>query len=136
MKVLLDTNAYSAMARAHPEVADLVRRAEKLLISAVTVGELVGGFRVGSRCSENLADLRRFLDQTRVHLVPVGWTTADRYGRVYEALRRKGTPIPVNDMWIAAHALETGADLVSFDPHFRYVDGLAWIRPDRHRDSR
>jgi predicted nucleic acid-binding protein len=132
LTLLLDTNVYSAIGRGHPKVVELVRGAEALLISAVAVGELLGGFRRGSRCNENLADLRRFLDQPRTRLVPVAWTTADRYGRIYTALREKGTPIPTNDMWIAAHALETGADLVSFDPHFRHVDGLAWINPD-HR---
>ena len=129
MTILLDTNAYSAIARGHREVVEVVRRAETLLISAVAVGELIGGFRRGSRCDQNLADLRRFLDQPRARLVPVAWTTADRYGRIYAALREKGTPIPTNDMWIAAHAQETGADLISFDPHFRHVDGLAWICP-------
>lgn len=132
MKVLLDTNAYSALGRGHPDVVELVRGAEMLLISAVTVGELLGGFRRGSRWNENLTDLRRFLDQPRAELVPVAWTTADRYARIYAALREKGTPIPSNDMWIAAHAQETGADLVSFDPHFRQVDGLAWICPADH----
>lgn len=129
MKILLDTNVYAAIARGHPGVVDLVRRAEALLMSAVTVGEILGGFRAGSRCKENLADLQRFLDQPRVRLVPVARTTADRYARIYAALRRKGTPIPTNNMWIAAHAFETGAELVSNDAHFDHVDGLAWIRP-------
>lgn len=55
-------------------------------------------------------------------------TTADRYARVAVQLRRKGRPIPTNDIWIAAHAMETGADLVSLDEHFAEVDGLAWVR--------
>ena len=129
MTLLLDTNAYSAIARGHPEVVDLVQRAATLLLPAVVVGELLGGFRQGSRYNENLADLRRFLDGPRVRLAPVSWTTADRYARIYTALRAKGTPIPTNDMWIAAQALETGADLLSFDPHFGHIDGLAWICP-------
>ena len=54
-------------------------------------------------------------------------TTADRYSRVAAALRVKGRPIPSNDIWIAAHTLETGADLVSYDRHFGEIDGLAWI---------
>ena len=85
--------------------------------------------RRGTRWEENLADLRHFLAAPRVTLVPVSWTTADRYGLVYAALRRKGQPIPTNDMCVAAQALETGTDLVSFDPHFAAVDELAWIDP-------
>ena len=129
MTLLLDTNAYSAIARGHPEVVDLVQRTATLLLPAVVVGELLGGFRQGSRYNENLADLQRFLDEPRARLAPVSWTTADRYARIYTALRAKGAPIPTNDMWIAAQALETGADLLSFDPHFGQIDGLAWICP-------
>ena len=53
-------------------------------------------------------------------------TTADRYSRIAAALRTKGRPIPSNDIWIAAHAMETGADLISADRHFEQIDGLAW----------
>jgi tRNA(fMet)-specific endonuclease VapC len=130
VKLLLDTNAYSAIACGHPGATDLMRRAESLVFSTVVLGEVLAGFRHGSKLAENLERVRRFVAQPRVTLVPVTWTTADRYSRVYAALRRKGKPIPTNDMWIAAHALETGADLVSFDPHFRDVEGLAWVTPD------
>ncbi|MYD89713.1 MAG: type II toxin-antitoxin system VapC family toxin [Caldilineaceae bacterium SB0662_bin_9] len=60
--------------------------------------------------------------------VPVGPVTADRYSRVMTALKVKRRPIPINDVWIAAHAMETGADLVSADNPFGYVDGIAWVR--------
>ena len=60
--------------------------------------------------------------------VPVGPVTADRYSRIATSLRAKGNPIPTNDVWIAAHAMETGADLVSADRHFEAVDGIAWLR--------
>ena len=129
MKLLLDTNAYSELARGRPGLAELVRRAEALLVSPIVIGELLGGFRRGARWEDNGADLRRFLAQPRVTLLPVTWTTADRYSRIYADLRRKGRPIPTNDMWVAAQAMETGADLVSFDPHFQHVEGLAWIDP-------
>lgn len=131
MKILLDTNAYSAIGRGHPAATDLVRRSEALIFSTVVLGEVLAGFRHGSRWDKNMAQLRRFLDQPRVSLVPVTWTTADRYSRIYKALRQKGRPIPTNDMWIAAHALETGADLISFDPHFGHVAGLPWVDPGR-----
>ena len=97
-------------------------------MSAVVVGELLYGFRSGSRLERNMADLRSFLNNPYVSFVPVGPVTADRYSRVAAALRARGSPIPANDMWIAAHALETGADLVSADRHFESVDGIAWLR--------
>lgn len=128
MRVLLDTNAYSDLMRGHRRVADIVRGAEEILLSAIVLGELLYGFRHGSRYERNAAELRSFLDNPYVSLVPIGPVTADRYSRVMAAMRSKGCPIPTNDAWIAAHVLETGADLISSDSHFEHVDGIAWIR--------
>ena len=128
MRILLDSNAYSRMMRGDGQTAALVRDATEILMSAVVLGELLYGFRNGSRFDRNAADLRSFLDNPYVTLVPVGPVTADRYSRIAAALRAKGSPIPTNDVWIAAHAMETGADLVSADRHFRAVDGIAWVR--------
>ena len=132
MRILLDSNAYSRMMQGDDQTAALVRDATEILMSVVVLGELLYGFRNGSRFDRNAADLRSFLDNPYVSLVPVGPVTADRYSRIAAALRAKGSPIPTNDVWIAAHAMETGADLVSADRHFEAVDGIAWVRlPDR-----
>ena len=128
MRVLLDSNAYSMLGRGHQQVAELVRRAEDVLLSAIVVGELMSGFRRGSYFQRNIDDLRSFLDNPYVSFVDVGQVTADRYSRIAASLRAKGRPIPTNDVWIAAHAMETGADLVSADRHFEHVDGIAWLR--------
>lgn len=127
MRVLLDTNAYSALMRGHREVAALVRRSEGVLLSSVVVGELLYGFRHGSRFEENAARLEAFLANPYVTAVPVTLDTADRFGRIAALLRRRGEPIPTNDIWIAAQAMETGADLVSADTHFGAVEALAWV---------
>ncbi|MCY3994332.1 MAG: type II toxin-antitoxin system VapC family toxin [Caldilineaceae bacterium] len=128
MRVLLDSNAYSLLMRGHEEVAGLVRRAEEVLFSAIVVGELMYGFRRGTHFERNAADLRTFLDSPYSSFVEVGPVTADRYARIAAALRAKGRPIPTNDVWIAAHAMETGADLVSADDHFENVEGIVWVR--------
>ena len=128
MRLLLDSNAYSGFMRGNHEVRDLILEAEEVLLSAVVVGEQLYGFRQGARFEQNLAELRSFLQRPYVSFVPVGPVTADRYSRVMTALRAKGRPIPTNDVWIAAHAMETGADLVSADQHFEHVDGIAWVR--------
>jgi predicted nucleic acid-binding protein len=125
VKILLDTNAYSALKRGNPEVADRVRRAEEVILSVVVAGELLLGFRLGTRFRKNVAELEAFLDNPYVTLLPVTLTSADRFARIAAALRAKGRPIPTNDVWIAAHAMETGADLVSSDEHFGALDGLA-----------
>ena len=129
MRVVLDTNAYSALFRGDPAVADLVARSEQVLLSTVAAGELMFGFRAGNRLRKNMADLNEFLENSYVTLLPVTLVTAERFGRIAAALRTKGRPIPTNDIWIAAHAMETGADLVSFDAHFGEIDGLVWVDP-------
>ena len=127
MKILLDTNAYSALRRGRSEVVEYVRRSEEVLLSAVVVGELLFGFRNGSRYEENVRALQDFLEDANVRLLPVTWATADFFGRVSAVLRKKGRPIPTNDIWIAAHAMEAGADLLSSDPHFEEIDDLPWL---------
>ena len=131
MRILLDTNAYSALKRGHEGVAALVRRSDEVLFSTVVAGELLYGFRNGPRLAHNRRDLDAFLDSPFVTLVPVSLVTADRFSRVAQGLKAKGTPIPTNDIWIAAQAMETGADLASLDRHFEYVDGLALAAIDR-----
>ena len=126
MRALLDSNAYSLLMRGQEQVAEIVRAADELLFSAVVVGELIYGFRRGSRLEQNAADLRSFLTSAYSTLVDVGPVTADRYSRIAASLRAKGRPIPTNDVWIAAHAMETGADLVSADSHFEHVEGIVW----------
>ena len=128
MRILLDSNAYTQLMRGQEQVSRIVRGAEEVLLSAVVLGELLYGFRHGSRYERNARGMRAFLGNPYVSVVPVGETTADRYSRIAAALRAKGRPIPTNDVWIAAHAMETGADLVSADRHFEHVDGIAWVR--------
>jgi tRNA(fMet)-specific endonuclease VapC len=126
VRLLLDTNAYTQLRRGASEVADRVRTARDIVMSTVVLGEVLYGFRHGSRTEANGRRLDEFLAMPRVSVLPVTETTADRYSRICTALRRKGTPIPSNDAWIAAHVMESGAKLLSFDSHFAAVDGLAW----------
>ena len=127
MRILLDSNAYSQWKRGNCRVAELVRSSTEILVPIVVIGELLYGFRHGSRLKENIRDLHAFLDDRHVAIVSMNFTTADRYARIAAELRAKGRPIPTNDIWIAAHTMETGADLVSSDQHFEAVDGLKWL---------
>jgi len=126
MKVLLDTNAYSQLMRGDPQVSMLVRRSEGVTMSMVVIGELLYGFRYGRRYAENRAQLEDFLAEPITYTLDVSLDTAERFGAIAGALRRKGRPIPTNDIWIAAHAVQAGAELLSYDAHFDAVDGLAW----------
>ena len=127
MRVALDSNVYSLLFRGHAMVAEIVRRSQEVVLSAVVIGELLYGYRYGSRMARNLRELDDFLANPRVTLATVSRTTADRYARIATSLRAKGRPIPTNDIWIAAHAMETGSELISSDGHFKHVDGLAWV---------
>ena len=127
VKLLLDSNAYSHLKRGHRPIADLVRRSEEILLPLVVIGELLYGFRHGTRLERNVRELHAFIDNPHVRLAAMSLTTADRYSRIATGLRARGRPIPSNDIWIAAHAMETGADLVSYDRHFEHIEGLAWM---------
>jgi tRNA(fMet)-specific endonuclease VapC len=122
--VLLDTNAYTAFMLGEAEVVDVVAHADKLYLNSIVLGELLGGFAAGTRESKNRAELARFLDSPRIEILPVNAETADSYALIYAGLRRRGQPIPTNDLWIAASALEHGAALLTRDAHFSHIDGL------------
>lgn len=121
--ILLDTNGYSAFKQGRPEAVEIVQRAPHLALSSTILGELLAGFAVGTQEARNRAELQMFLASERVHLLPVDDGTAAYYASVYRMLRRKGRPIPTNDIWIAASALQHGYALFSYDGHFQYVDG-------------
>jgi tRNA(fMet)-specific endonuclease VapC len=128
MKVLLDTNAYTALMSDRGNVVEKVRRAEGVLLSSIVLGELLFGFRNGSRYEQNRARLDAFMANRFVELAPAHLSSAEHFGLVAAQLRRRGTPIPSNDIWIAAHAMATGAELISFDAHFAQVEGLFWTQ--------
>jgi len=127
VRIALDANAYSELTRGHRGVGSLVRHSKRVLLPAIVAGELLYGFRHGSRFEENWARFEAFMESPIVSLIPVTLTTADRFARIAASLKRKGTPIPTNDIWIAAQAMEAGADLLSSDPHFGAIEGLAWV---------
>ena len=126
MKLILDTNAYSALMQGREEIASYIKQAELILLSEVVIAELLFGFRNGSKFEENTQQLKNFLDNHFVKEIIVDWNTSDRYSRIATALRKKGQPIPTNDIWIAAHTVQTGSELISYDKQFEVVDGLIW----------
>jgi len=95
-----------------------------VLVPVIVVGELEAAFRSGSRRQANLDLLEEFLGAPFVSVVPVTRAIAARYGSLWADLRRAGTPIGSNDIWIAATALDADADLLTFDGDFARVAGL------------
>jgi tRNA(fMet)-specific endonuclease VapC len=123
-RLTLDTSAYSRFRAGDERVHDLLAAAEIVLIPVTVLGELYGAFELGSRSRENRVALSEFLGEPFVRVVSVSKDVARQYGRVYAALRRSGTPIPANDMWIAAATIDQGACLLTFDWDFEHVAGL------------
>jgi predicted nucleic acid-binding protein len=122
--LLLDTNAYTALMLGDADTLEVLAHASRLLMNGVVLGELLGGFAAGTREANNRALLAKFLDSPRVELLAVTAVTAAAYALVYCSLRRKGQPVPSNDLWIAATAVERGAALLTRDSHFAHVEGL------------
>jgi tRNA(fMet)-specific endonuclease VapC len=126
MKLILDTSAYVGFKIGDPELVEYITRAQKLWVSPIVLGELMFGFRNGARFSRNMEELNRFLSHPAVAIPPLSEITSDRYSRIAAQLKRQGTPIPSNDIWIAAQTLETGAELVTMDKHFKTINGLVF----------
>jgi len=123
-KILLDTNAYVRFLRGDERVLDYLALADTVFMSVFVLGELLAGFRAGGKEKDNRRILERFLLKSSVTVLDGTMDTADLFGLVMASLKKSGTPIPINDVWIAAHALETGSVLVTFDEHFTAVPGL------------
>jgi predicted nucleic acid-binding protein len=124
MRLLLDTNRYQDVVAHDLEVAQRLQRAEQVFISLISVGELLAGFASGTRQSRNEARLRQFVELQDVSVLGLDFDTARHYADVSARLRRLGKPIPANDMWIAAQALQHDLTLDTRDEHFRAVPGL------------
>jgi tRNA(fMet)-specific endonuclease VapC len=123
---MLDTNAYVGFKRNVVEIVEFIVGAELILFSPIVLGELMFGFRNGTRFKENMDDLNNFLQHEAVELAQIGDLTSDRYSRIAVQLKRQGTPIPTNDIWIAAQTMEHGVELITSDQHFEKINGLVY----------
>jgi tRNA(fMet)-specific endonuclease VapC len=123
-KILLDTNAYVRFLRGDEKVMAYLAQADSVYMSVFVLGELYAGFRAGGKERENRQILERFLLKSTVTTLEATIETADVFGLIMASLRKFGKPIPINDVWIAAHGLETGSILVTYDDHFAVIPGL------------
>lgn len=123
-RLLLDTNVYAAFKRGESRVVETLSWARQIVICPIVSGELLAGFKVGHREARNRKEWAQFLANPRVSEINLDAETSEYFAEVYRALRMKGNPIPTNDMWIAACALQHGFAVVTLDAHFRHIDGL------------
>ena len=127
MRIALDTNRYRDFCDNDSHAVDVLQRPETVFLPFVTVGELRAGFQVGTRSLENDATLTRFLHSPRVQVLYAGDATTRQYAHLFRQLRTQGTPIPTNDIWIAALTLEHDLLLFSRDQHFDHLPQLPRI---------
>lgn len=127
MKLAIDTNAYRLMMDGEPNAVRLARTAERLLMPVPVLAELRFGFLNGTRGRENEANLVRFLDRPRVEVLACDEETAVRYAELKLQLKAQGTPIPLNDVWIAALVLQHHATLFTRDSDFERIPQLARV---------
>lgn len=121
MRIALDTNRYTDLARGLEPTVSLVATADAVLLPLIVVGELRAGFQVGQYTAENERLLRRFLQKPGVEILLSDDQTTFQYAAVFAQLRRQGTPIPTNDIWIAALVLQHGLVLHGRDKHFEQI---------------
>lgn len=128
MNLAVDTNAYTGFCKNDPVAVDAIQRADIILLPLMVLAELRAGFSVGRKGDENEAVLQRFLNSPRVSIVCPDENTSFVYARLFGYLRRKGTPIPINDLWIAAVTLQNDATLLTFDRHFEALPQIPrWV---------
>ena len=115
---MLDTSAYAAFKRGTLEAVTSLRKTRSILLTPIVLGELLAGFEVSNQSKQNRTELQEFIHSPRVHTVPITMETSERYASIYAHLRSVGRPLPTNDLWIAASAMEYSATLLKADSHF------------------
>lgn len=133
MRCIVDTSAYSALRRDNQKVISYLDRAESIFVNPIVAGELRAGFLSGRWQGKNEGELLQFLLEPSVDYLPIDDETAVRYSYIKHYLREHGTPIPSNDLWIAATAHQHGLRLLTLDRHFTRLPQIIvdFIEPTR-----
>ena len=124
MRLALDTNRYVDLCKGLAPTVDLVATADAVFLPFIVVAELRAGFALGRRGAENERVLRRLLQKDGVHLLLADDQTTFHYASVFRQLRQQGTPIPTNDIWVAALVLEHNLVLHARDEHYDHLPQL------------
>ncbi len=127
MRILVDSNRYQDFCEGVPEAIQVIRQALKIMIPFIVLGELRAGFACGTRSIKNEKTLTRFLNSPRVTILCADEDTTHQYARLFRQLRKQGTPIPTNDLWIAALAAQHDLLLFTRDAHFNHLPQLPVI---------
>ena len=127
MRLAIDTNRYVDFCRGESQTLEHVRRADRIYLPFVTVAELRAGFLCGSKARDNQRVLTRFLNSPRVRVLYPDDQTTHHYARLFLQLRQQATPIPTNDIWIAALVIQHDLALLARDRHFDHFPQVVRI---------
>jgi tRNA(fMet)-specific endonuclease VapC len=127
VRIAIDSNRYTDFAKGDRDVLDVLEGASAVLVPIVVLAELRAGFAVGKRGAQNEGGLRRFLGRPGVEVLLADEATSHHYAAVYRQLRTQGTPIPTNDLWIAALVLQHDLALFARDRHFDHLPQLVRV---------
>jgi len=128
MRLILDTNIYSGYAEGKPEVVDIIaRKAQEICFPSIVLGELYYGFLKSSRMKLNEKKIEQFIDLFNVEIIEVDENVSRKYALIYEYLEKKGSRIPINDVWIAACCMADGGTLLTMDKHFNNIEQIEKI---------
>ncbi len=120
-KILLDTNAYSAYLTGDEKVFNEIISADVIFLSIFVLTELLTGFKGGKKETQNQEYLYQFISKPGVVLLNATIDTSHFFAEIKNYLKKNGSPLPINDIWIASHTLETDSLLITYDNHFKYI---------------
>ncbi len=123
----LDTNTYSALLAGQKKATEIITSASQVWMPSPVLGELRAGFAKGSKIAQNELLLQEFLASRYVQVIAIDEPVTRCYAKIFEQLRKNGTPIPTNDLWIAACVMKIRYPLYTLDKHFKYVEGLELV---------
>ena len=123
-RVAIDTNIYVAFKKNELEIVNILSTCDLIKVDVTVLAELFAGFKLGKREKKNQEELVEFLNSPRVEIMNHDSETSEVYAKIVGDLKEKGRPIPTNDIWIAATAMQHGLWLLTLDAHFKYIEGL------------
>jgi predicted nucleic acid-binding protein len=126
--VLIDTNAYAEFKKGNPLAVAVIRNVNNIVFTPIVIAELISGFILGTKEKQNRKDLKEFLDSKRVITIDIDQNTSENFAQIFKELRKKGKPIPTNDIWICAIARQYELPVFSYDAHFKYIDGITVVK--------
>ena len=129
MRLIIDTNRYRDYCSGVDEVVRVLRSAERICMAFVTLAELRSGFMYGTRAMQNEKFLVQFLCSPRVNILLPDEETTHHYARIFCQLKKQGTPVPTNDIWLAALTVQHHMAIFSRDRHFEALPQIAIVHP-------